>query len=250
MDYFYANSVLRGEVSGFNSGSNSFTNIFGRQFVVNQNQILTDSTKYASNGYIYTLNDFTLPDSVYRRSFVFRAEPQIPDPVNPSVTIPNPGIVYGPGVENPPEEVINTKAYGGKYTEFNFLSFGAELDIIMPLVTKGYYKASLKVLLVAGGTGILDAYYGTTRLLRFSSTATLPVGTATMGLSNNRIGTIPLGVINVPNTGTVKFAFVIVDKPWDPNSATAMAFPFYQRLYWNRYMRRDDVRHGSFCYLK
>ena len=91
LDYLYRNVVVRKKVTTINSGDNLFTNVAKNQFVVNKNQIVADSTLYASNGIVYSLNDVTLPDYVYNRPFTFVTEPKIvPDPNFPAVKITNP----------------------------------------------------------------------------------------------------------------------------------------------------------------
>jgi uncharacterized surface protein with fasciclin (FAS1) repeats len=143
-DYLLNNNVLRGEVSAFGGGINSFTNVSGNKFVVNQNQIISGSTKKASNGYIYSLSDFTLPDFVYRKTFIFFLSPKIPNPANPLQMIDNPGIVYRNGPN--PAPVTNYD-----YTNlFRFSRIDAELDIIMPYVTKGKYKVTISPLWYRG----------------------------------------------------------------------------------------------------
>lgn len=196
-DYVFKNAVVKKEVSKFESGSNIFTNISGNQFGVNQNQIITNLTKKASNGYIYTLSDITLPDFVYRKTFMFSAVPKIPDPSNPSQQIVNPGIVYRNGVNSYPPFTTATATYDNM---FRFKQIGSELDIIMPYVMAGNYKVTLVTALwyrgSISGSGTFDAYYRTTKLLRFIS-------------SSAKVNT-SLGLINVPANGPVKFTFKAV----------------------------------------
>lgn len=199
-DYLFKYAALKGEVAQFANGINNFTNVSGNAFVVDQSKILSDSTKYASNGYMYTLSDITLPDSVYRRSFIFQPRVRIaPNPANPTVTIPNPQIVYRGG-STAPTETATSIAFGGRYTNFDFLNVGAELDIIMPYVINGNYRVNLLLNNNASayGGGILDAFYGTTFLQRFT-----PNGF--VGKANPF--TVTLGNINVTVSGPATFTF-------------------------------------------
>ncbi len=207
MDYLFRNVILRGEVSGFASGNNSFTNISGNTFVVDPVQILTNSIKYASNGDIYPLDDVTLPDFVYRRSFIFRTEPKVYNTAIPPALIDNPQLVFrGVWVNTEVKPTTGFLPYGGKYGEFTGQTAGTcEMDVIMPYVTKGHYKVTLKVFNRGSSSGaIFDAYYGTTMLKRFASSV--------LGNATDIAVDISLGIIYVPVTGPAKITFVLVDR--------------------------------------
>lgn len=216
LDTLFKNNVIKGEVSGFAGGINNFKNYIGTNLAIDQSTIVTDSTKYASNGYIYTLNDITLPDVAYRRSFIFLTRPKIPDPANPALTIPNPGIVYRGGNTNPPEnaasvsyyQIVTGVPFGGNYTLFNFYNIGSEMDIIMPYATKGYYKVNLAIYnnSASYSGGVFDAFYGGIKLRRFMSQNDAGDNVPAANLVTS------LGIINVPVSGSVKLTFVCVDK--------------------------------------
>ena len=202
MDYFYKNAVLKGEVTAFASGINSFKNLSGGTFVVDKAQILTDSTKYASNGSMYILNDITLPDSAYRRSFISQFRPMVnPTPALPNGSVSNPNITYRNGAAPNPTDNVSATYFGGRYTSFTFRAAYSAIDFKMPYVLKGNYKVILKTR-VSGGA-VMDAYYGTTKLTRFAG--------AVQEASSSRPIDAVLGIINVPVTGSVTITFVLVD---------------------------------------
>lgn len=205
-EYLFSNNIIHGEITDFTNGINSFTNLVGNQFVIDKTQILTNATKYASNGYIYTLNDITLPDIAYLRPYILQTLPTVSNGAIPSVQIPNPNIVYKNGASTTPTVTNVSSAYAGKYTTFRFNQIGGAMDITFPYVIKGSYDLSAYLTGTTAILGYFDVYYNSVKLKTFCANAAQTV-TDKYTFSINKI--------KVAASGPVVITFVLADRGRD-----------------------------------
>jgi uncharacterized surface protein with fasciclin (FAS1) repeats len=198
LDYLFTHPIIDKDIPAMVNNVETYTNIKGNQFTVSQTQLKTVAAT-ASNGTYYTLNDITLPDVVYRPKFMFLPDPKVPNPANPATTINNPNIIFSGGTNTSPSQTSNSSCYTGKYTRFNFVNVGGNVDFNFPFATKGRYKVNLNCYLDNNGS-IVSANYGS-QLLRQNLNSSTQYAVAA-GMVK-----IDLGVIDVASDGLVKITF-------------------------------------------
>jgi len=188
-DYIFANNIIKGSINGLVSGPNSFTNKVGNQYVVSSDQVQTAAT--ASNGAYYVLNDITLPDLVYRKTYMF--DPQKIDPIYP--------FLYSNGAKN-----TNTftaaplNALYDRFSTFDFGNLNGILEFIFPFVTSGNYSVVLRVDPSSNNASFVNTSYNGQPL---KQNVDVSYVYALQNVSFN----VVLGTINVSNTGQVKISF-------------------------------------------
>lgn len=200
-DYLFKNIIVRGNKQSLATGVNTFTNIDGNQFNVSSSQV-EGSAISASNGTYYTLNDVTLPDSLYRPKFMF-----VPSyKSNTGKYSLNPGVVFSGGTSPTPVYTTGStsafyppKNYRGFATSFNFIHKGGRIDFNLPFAIQGYYIVILKNWLDDEGC-IVNANCGDQLLKQNINTSTL------YALSEGTVD-VDLGTIHVAANGPVQLTF-------------------------------------------
>lgn len=196
LDYLFRNCVIRGEIASPLTGTNSFDNIMGNQFVVTDSQIREKID--ASNGSYYPMNDITIPGSVLRPTFMFLPRRYVIDPVTKANTATvNPYIVYSGVTNTAPVESAQETCYTRQKTAFNFTAVGGEVKFIFPYVIHGKYQAVLNY--YPDDTGAIVSFqYGVDYISQnFNSSSYY--------LKIKRMTTFDLGLINVAADGQIDF---------------------------------------------
>jgi len=217
INYLTTKNIVNKEVIPWASGTQNLKNISGETFSVNQSDIVVNSTKYASNGYIYTLNKFSLPDLLLRRSYSMLVSPTMLN--NANVRIINPdykNITYRNGFTY---TATNLPAVSDYITTFYFNMIGAEMDITFPYITKGNYSLSIGLKMIQGATtanmqGFFDVIYNSVKLTQFQVWA--------FQAGNNDF-TMFLANITVNTSGPVKITFRLADMGTRVNTALMMS---------------------------
>ena len=146
-DYIFTNIIVKGSVNNLVSGINTFTSKAGNQYQVSSSQV--QATAAASNGTYYTLNDITLPDLVYRKTFMF--DPRTIDPAFP--------VIFSNGAATTNAFVTAAlNATFDRYSQFNFNNVNAKMDFTFPFVTGGNYRVVLRHVPNISG-GIFNSSY-------------------------------------------------------------------------------------------
>ena len=204
LTYLNNNVVVNKEISALLSGVNSFVNIAGNTIGVNKSDVVNNSARYASNGYLYTVNKLTLPDLAFRRSFIIYPSPTLTNKANVRVTNPDyKNVAYRNGFTY---TATSLPAESGLFTTFDFKMIGAEMDITFPFIPKGNYKLSIHLNNNGSNTGnvqgYFEVYYNSVMLTRFTD-YTINAGNTNfkMFLSN----------LNVAVNGPVKITFRMAD---------------------------------------
>lgn len=196
-------TIVSKELAPWTGGTQTLENISGDIISVSQADVVASSTKFASNGYIYTVNKLTLPEVLMRRSYSMLVSPTMVNVAN--VRIPNPdykNIAYRNGFTY---TATSLPAVSGYLTTFTFNMVGAEMDITFPYITKGNYSLSIGLRSTGGASnsqGYFDVLYNSSKLTQFTSYTANSGNTFTMFLSN----------LTVNTSGPVKITFRIVDK--------------------------------------
>lgn len=204
MTYLNNNVVVNKEITTLLSGSNSFVTISGNTIGVNKSDVVNNSAKYASNGYLYTVNKLTLPDLAFRRSYIIYPSPTLTNKANVRVTNPDyKNVAYRNGFTY---SATSLPAESGLFTTFDFKMIGAEMDITFPFISKGNYNLSIHLNNNGSNTGNVQGYfevfYNSLMLTRFTDY------TINSGNTNFKMF---LSNLNVAVNGPVKITFRMAD---------------------------------------
>ena len=202
MTYLNNNVISRGEVPPFTGGVKNFVTTSGKTVAINGTDIVPNLTKYASNGYIYTVNKITLPELAFRRSFSVLAAPSLRNIAN--ILVPNPNFSANFASRKGFSPTITVDANG--FASFNFTMIGAEMDLVFPYVLKGYYDLSIRLSNPGDNNetvqGYFQAYYNSAMLALFhDNTKNQPNPDFKMFLSK----------LNVAQSGPVKITIRMSD---------------------------------------
>ena len=202
-NYLATKTIVPKEVTPWASGTKSLKNISGETISVSQGDVVVNSAKYASNGYIYTVDKLTLPEVLLRRSYSMLVSPTLLNKANARVTNPDyKNIAYRNGFTY---TATSLPAISGYYTTFDFKMVGAEMDITFPYITKGDYELSLGLRTTnanQNAQGFFDVFYNSAKLTQFTSYVPNTSSDLTQFLAN----------ITVNTSGPVKITFRLVDK--------------------------------------
>jgi uncharacterized surface protein with fasciclin (FAS1) repeats len=198
LNYIFSNCAYQGEIASL-SGLNQFNNINGGKIFVTERQVKAKAD--ASNGTCYSLNDISLPESVFRATFMFIPRVWVLDPVTKANTkVVNPYIVYQGTTATAPAEAGEATCYTGRKTAFDFKSVGGAVKFILPFVVKGKYKVILNYYTDDNGC-FVDIKYGNDYIFRnFNSSSQYII--------NKQMTSFDLGLIEVATEGQVDFTFI------------------------------------------
>ena len=199
----YRHVFVRGEIPSLPADTSNIINASGKQLSISKSQVKSGPVS-ASNGYYYLLDEVTVPEMFYRKSYMFLPIPKVPNPANPATTINNPNIIYSNDANASPAVVGSSKAYTGNFTRFNFTKVGGKIEFVVPYVTKGYYKVILGYLPEANHA-LFSASYGTQMLAQNVYTSSQYNSRMLLYVAKD------LGTINVNVHGPVKITFTCTD---------------------------------------
>ncbi|WP_158544307.1 fasciclin domain-containing protein [Pedobacter miscanthi] len=174
MDYLFKNIITRSKAPILANGNNSFPNVTGGQFSIGSVQVGSITGAVASNGIYYTLNSITLPEKVYRKTFIF--DPNLQHPTDPNQIVVNPNMTFTMGASPTTTAVPVGNATSGfprheRGRQFNFTNVGGRIDFTLPLLTKGSYRVILQQVPLVTGT-YLNASFGNVQLKQMINAST------------------------------------------------------------------------------